>query len=246
MMIALKEWSIVCKALEEGKQMLLLRKGGIMEYRKGFEVKHNEFLLYPTFEHQSVESIKDDYKEKLNEIIEEQNKYNKSKSNSSSSNNNNRKKIDIDNKNFNTANNNIIKLLAKVEDVIEVSDKLILSELRDYHIWSDEYVTMRMNYNPSKPMNVLLLRIYKLRKPLIVDINDKWAGCKSWINIETDREFQSSDKLKTQKINYNTYESINTNKVETLNEKTLIDPVINDDIFYESVNNIRKVIGNEI
>ena len=236
-MIALKEWAIVCKALEDGKQMLLLRKGGIMEYRKGFEVKHNEFLLYPTFEHQSVESIKVEYKEKLKEILEEQNKY-------YNNNNNNRKEIDKDNKNFNTSSNNIIKLLAKVEDVIEISDKLILSELRDYHIWSDEYVTLRMNYNPSKPMNILLLRIYKLRKPLIVDINDTWAGCKSWIDIETDREFQNSHKLKMQKIEYDTFESINTNKVETLkNEKTLIDPVINDDIFYESVNNIRKVIG---
>ena len=232
-MIALKEWAIVCKALEDGKQMLLLRKGGIMEYRKGFEVKHNEFLLYPTFEHQSIESIKAEYKEKIKEISEEHNiSYN------------NRKKMDKNDNNFNTASNNIIKLLAKVEDVIEISDKLILSELRDYHIWSDEYVTMRMNYNPSKPMNVLLLRIYKIRKPLIVDINNKWAGCKSWIDIETDREFQNSHKLKMQKIEYDTFESINTNKVETLkNEKTLIDPVINDDIFYESVNNIRKVIG---
>lgn len=235
LMIALKEWAIICKALEDGKQMLLLRKGGIMEYRKGFEVKHNEFLLYPTFEHQSIESIKAEYKEKLKEILEEQNKYYY---------NNNRKKIDKDNKNFNTASNNIIKLLAKVEDVIEISDKSTLSELRDYHIWSDEYVTMRMNYNPSKPMSVLLLRIYKLRKPLIVDINDKWAGCKSWIDIETDREFQNSHKLKMQNADHDTYESINTNKVETLkNEKTLIDPVINDDIFYESVNNIRKVVG---
>lgn len=233
-MIALKEWAIICKALEDGKQMLLLRKGGIMEYRKGFEVKHNEFLLYPTFEHQSIESIKTEYKEKLKEILEEQNKYY----------NDNRKKIDKDNKNFNTVSNNIIKLLAKVEDVIEISDKFTLSELRDYHIWSDEYVTMRMNYNPSKPMNVLLLRIYKIRNPLIVDINDKWAGCKSWIDIETDREFQNSHKLKMQNADYDTYESINTNKVETLkNEKTIIDPVINDDLFYESANNIRKVIG---
>src|SRR5687768_14259909 len=102
LMIALKEWAIVCKALEEGKQMLLLRKGGIMEYRKGFEVKHNEFLLYPTFEHQSVESIKAEYKEKLKEILEEQNKY---------YNNNTRKKIDKNDNNFNTASNNIIKLL---------------------------------------------------------------------------------------------------------------------------------------
>ena len=72
-MIALKEWAIICKALEDGKQMLLLRKGGIMEYRKGFEVKHNEFLLYPTFEHQSIESIKAEYKEKIKEILEEHN-----------------------------------------------------------------------------------------------------------------------------------------------------------------------------
>ena len=231
-MIALKEWAIICKALEDGKQMLLLRKGGIMEYRKGFEVKHNEFLLYPTFEHQSIESIKAEYKEKIKGISEEHNiSYN------------NRKKIDKNDNNFNTASNNIIKLLAKVEDVIEISDKFTLSELRDYHIWSDEYVTMRMNYNPSKPMNVLLLRIYKIRKPLIVDINDKWAGCKSWIDIETDKEFQNSLKLNEQNTDYDNYES-NSNKVEILkNEKTLIDPVINDDIFYESLNDIRKVIG---
>jgi hypothetical protein len=184
-----------------------------MEYRKGFEVKHNEFLLYPTFEHQSLESIKAEYKEKLKEILEEQNKYT-------------RKEIDKNNKNSDINNTNIIKLLAKVEDVVEISDKVTLSKLRDYHIWSDEYVMMRMNYNPSKPMSVLLLRIYKIKKPLIIDINDKWSGCKSWIDIEKDVDIQ------------------NSHGVERLgNEKALIDPVINDDIFYESVNKIRKVIG---
>jgi hypothetical protein len=57
-MAALKEWAVVCKALEEGRQVLLLRKGGIMEYKQGFEVKHDKFLLFPTFEHQSKESIR--------------------------------------------------------------------------------------------------------------------------------------------------------------------------------------------
>ena len=47
---ALKEWAVVCQALEEGRKVLLLRKGGIMEYREGFQVKHNSFMLYPTFE----------------------------------------------------------------------------------------------------------------------------------------------------------------------------------------------------
>jgi hypothetical protein len=210
-MIALKEWAIICKALEYGRQTLLLRKGGIMEYRKGFEVKHSKFLLYPTFEHQSMNSIKTEYKEKLNEIVD-QNKYIKNG-------------INDDDKNHGINNINIIKLFAKVEDVVEITDKTILSNLRDHHIWSDEYVMMRMNYNPNKPMSILLLRIYKMRDPLIIDIKDQWSGCKSWIDIE-DTDIQKSHNLET-----------------LVNEKPLIDPVLNDDIFYESVNKIRKVIG---
>jgi hypothetical protein len=85
---------------------------------------------------------------------------------------------------------------------------------------------MRMNYNPSKPMSILLLRIYKIKEPLIIDINDKWSGCKSWIDIEKDVDIQNSHKVEILK-----------------NEKALIDPVLNDDIFYESVHKIRNVIG---
>ena len=69
-MAALKEWAVVCKALEEGRQILLLRKGGIMEYRQGFKVKHNKFLLFPTFEHQSKESIQPNYLSMLYSVLQ--------------------------------------------------------------------------------------------------------------------------------------------------------------------------------
>lgn len=46
-MIALKEWSVVCKALEEAKQSILLRKGGILEYKKGFEISQKFFSCIP-------------------------------------------------------------------------------------------------------------------------------------------------------------------------------------------------------
>ena len=36
-----------------------------MEYRQGFEVKHTDFFLYPTFEHQSKESLQPNYANKL-------------------------------------------------------------------------------------------------------------------------------------------------------------------------------------
>jgi hypothetical protein len=58
--VALKEWQVVCHALESGRQILLLRKGGIFEAKSGFAVKHNEFLLFPTYLHQQRGMLKAD------------------------------------------------------------------------------------------------------------------------------------------------------------------------------------------
>ena len=57
-MIAFKEWDIVCKALEEGRQSLILRKGGIHEGREGFSFAHDEFVLFPTRFHAQGDYVK--------------------------------------------------------------------------------------------------------------------------------------------------------------------------------------------
>jgi hypothetical protein len=56
--VALKEWATVCRALESGRQVLLLRKGGIYESAGEFEVEHREFLLFPTYVHQNLKMLK--------------------------------------------------------------------------------------------------------------------------------------------------------------------------------------------
>ena len=56
--VALKEWNVVCQALETGRQMILLRKGGIVEAIGGFELEHSQFLLFPTFLHQNITMLK--------------------------------------------------------------------------------------------------------------------------------------------------------------------------------------------
>jgi hypothetical protein len=58
--IALKEWDTVCRALGSGRQILLLRKGGIYESAGGFEIENRQFLLFPTFVHQNPQMLKDD------------------------------------------------------------------------------------------------------------------------------------------------------------------------------------------
>ncbi|MEE6176383.1 DUF1802 family protein [Mycobacterium sp. 050134] len=60
---ALKEWSAAVRALLDGRQRVLLRKGGIGEKR--FEVAANEFLLFPTVAHSHAERVRPEHRELL-------------------------------------------------------------------------------------------------------------------------------------------------------------------------------------
>lgn len=55
---AFKEWAGVCAALAEGRQTLILRKGGIAEGPGGFSPEHPRFWLYPTHVHEGEQGLK--------------------------------------------------------------------------------------------------------------------------------------------------------------------------------------------
>ncbi len=57
---ALKEWQSVCRALAEGRQTVLLRKGGIQEGPGGFAITHSRFALLPTQLHQNIDMLRPD------------------------------------------------------------------------------------------------------------------------------------------------------------------------------------------
>src|SRR5271168_430924 len=56
--VGLKEWAAVCAALGDGRQIILLRKGGIYESAGEFEIEHRQFLLFPTYLHQNAQMLK--------------------------------------------------------------------------------------------------------------------------------------------------------------------------------------------
>jgi len=197
-MLALKEWAIICRALEEGKQSILLRKGGVLEYKKGFEISQKIFLLYPTFEHQSKEYLQPNYLENFELLVEGKDSI------------------------TNNDKLNTIRILASIEEIHEFCDETTLSKLEKYHIWNERYVQSRMNYNPKKPMNALFLRVYKLPKPISIDVKPEWAGCKSWIEIELSKRYGDS------------YGNIK----ELLNE---CEPVIDKDDFQKIYNDFTEI-----
>ena len=71
MPIAFKEWAVTVRALAEGEQLLTLRKGGIREENKHFELEHERFFLYPTFDHQRNDLVRESHHPELRRALEE-------------------------------------------------------------------------------------------------------------------------------------------------------------------------------
>ena len=65
MPIAFKEWAVTVRALAEGEQLLTLRKGGIREPEQHFRLEHERFFLYPTFDHQRNDLVRDSHQPEL-------------------------------------------------------------------------------------------------------------------------------------------------------------------------------------
>lgn len=63
MTTALKEWSAAVHALLDGRQTVLLRKGGIGEKR--FAVAADDFLLFPTVAHSHAQRVRPEHRELL-------------------------------------------------------------------------------------------------------------------------------------------------------------------------------------
>jgi hypothetical protein len=72
--VALKEWASVCAALGDGRQIVLLRKGGIYESAGEFEIEHRQFLLFPTYLHQNADMLKSSEHSSLKSVAAEPDK----------------------------------------------------------------------------------------------------------------------------------------------------------------------------
>lgn len=62
---ALKEWAVLVDAMARGDIIAMVRKGGIREQRKGFAVRHDRFLLYPTYFHEKAGELAPRFRDAL-------------------------------------------------------------------------------------------------------------------------------------------------------------------------------------
>jgi hypothetical protein len=150
--IALKEWRLVIDALLNGKQAILLRKGGILESNNEFELEHRRFMLFPTYVHQNPTHTKEAWRGKIQTRATEP------------------EQVTMDG-------------FAEVAKIYEVPSRAAMDRLFDLHIWDTPLVDMRFSYRPEKPLYLVLLRAYRLAKPVTIANTVEYAGCKSWVPL---------------------------------------------------------------
>ncbi|OHB69512.1 MAG: hypothetical protein A2W23_03955 [Planctomycetes bacterium RBG_16_43_13] len=152
---ALKEWAVAIHHLAMGNHILVLRKGGILEVKKGFEIKHDEFFLFPTYVHQKKEDLIKNAHKDLDDIT----------------------------KQYTPDGNVSLEYYATVEATAKINDITTLKKLAGMHILSDSAVESRFNYR-EKGLNALILRVYKLQRSASIVNTTEYDGCKSWVELE--------------------------------------------------------------
>lgn len=158
--VALKEWAVVAKALGEGEQIFLVRKGGIREEKREFRVEHQQFFLYPTYEHQREADLKSPYRQALKEISASHDSDDKVR----------------------------ISHWARVEEMatIETREAEKVEQLAPYCIWTADFLKERLAWRPKKPLRVLLLRVFRLPVARVIDVLPEYQGCLSWVNLRVE------------------------------------------------------------
>jgi hypothetical protein len=152
---ALKEWAVICRALAEGRQALLIRKGGIAESSGEFEVEHRRFWLFPTFVHQQKASIVPEAAPLLEQVEADR------------------------------PPPNIVRLthFAEAAGIYHIRDLTDAWKLADLHYWSHETVQSRFEYR-RPGLFVLAVRVYRAPQVFDLPDTEEYAGCRSWVELD--------------------------------------------------------------
>lgn len=155
--IAFKEWASVVEALAKGEQILILRKGGIHEKGKKFNVLHDSFLLFPTYEHQNAEDLNPRGQELLKDVTVRHAAENPA---------------DLK-----------IGHFATVTESLRIDDFEKLRKLSGFHVWSENALRKRFEWGEEKGIYVLIVRVYRLPSQATLPNLPAYGGCRSWVDL---------------------------------------------------------------
>jgi len=159
---AFKEWACTVEALGHGDQSLIIRKGGIQENNGVFAPEHQEFALFPTYEHQKSEDLTASGRHWLESV---------------------RLKTGL-------SEPDLIPLsyFARVQRVLWLDRREKLEFLSSQQVLNTQALGKRFDYGEHKGFFILVLRVYRLRPVILLPRLPAYAGCRSWITLASPLE----------------------------------------------------------
>ncbi|CAN5551147.1 DUF1802 family protein [soil metagenome] len=150
---ALKEWSAAVHALLDGRQTVLLRKGGIHEKR--FDVAADEFLLFPTVAHSHAERVRPEHQDLLGPAVADSTET----------------ALTV------RAAAKVVAAVAvtNVEGLAEIEDLHIWTP--------ESVQADRVDFRPKHRLTVLVVSALPLADPVQLPRTADFAGCKSWVEL---------------------------------------------------------------
>ena len=154
---ALKEWAVLCDALARGEIVALVRKGGIREQRAGFAVRHDRFLLYPTYFHEKSAELQPRFAERIGDAAADR------------------------------PPEGIIRiaLVAEVVATWHVRELERLRAIEQYHGMAWPAVVSRFEYRGTNDVRVIAARVLRLPRSHDVPETRRYQGCVSWVALDS-------------------------------------------------------------
>lgn len=150
---ALKEWSAVVHALLDGRQTVLLRKGGIHEKR--FHVAAREFVLFPTVAHSHAERVRPSHRDLVAAAAADSTE---------------------DQVTLRAAAKVVAALEVNRPDNLEQIEDLHIWT-------TDSVRKDRLDFRPKHRLAVLVVQAAPLVEPVQIARTPDYAGCASWVQL---------------------------------------------------------------
>jgi hypothetical protein len=151
--IGFKDWALICAALGQGRQSLILRKGGIAEGRDGFRFKHPDFCLFPTQYHEQARKVRPAELAGLHPAPAA------------------------------PEGSVEIRYWFRLEWALWLDDWASLARLAPFHVWGEEIVRERFVYDATPGLQCAFGRVYRLEPLWAFPDRPGYGGCRSWLSL---------------------------------------------------------------
>jgi len=156
---ALKEWGAAVQALLDGRQTVLLRKGGIAEKR--FELSAPEFVFFPTVEHSHAARVRPEFSDLLERAAG-------------------------DSSDTDVMLRGGAKVVAAVS--VERPERLDdIADLHIWT--AESVQNDRLDFRPRHRLTVLVVQAKPLVAPVRLPRTPDYAGCRSWVDLPVTPEW---------------------------------------------------------